>query len=113
MASEQLPEKEIFTKHYASLCSTLTDINELLPFFVQEDIISFHTQEEISTIVTTQEKVQKLLSHISGPLTAGDATGFQKMLTVMKDHGIQDTKDLAIQINSEIKTLNIEGKCEG
>ena len=106
-------ENEIFTKHYASLCSTLTDINELLPFFVQENVITALAQEEISTITITEEKVKKLLSHISASLTAGDATGFQKMLTVMKYHGIQDTKYLAMQINSEIKALNIEGKCEG
>ena len=113
MASEQLTEREIFKKYYASLCITLTDINGLLPFFVQERIISFHALEEISAIITTQGKVGKLLLHISGPLTAGDATGFHKMLTIMKEHGSQATKDLAVKMNSEIEASSTEREPEG
>ena len=72
---EQLKEKDVFTRHYASLCKTLTDINTLLPYFVSENIISISDYEEISVLnVTNSEKVVKLLSHISGPLEAGDAS---------------------------------------
>ena len=113
MAGEQSTEREIFTKHYASLCTTLTDINNLLPFFVQEQIINFHVLEEISAITTTLGKLKKLLSHISGPLTAGNAMGFLKMLTIMKEHGSQATKDLAAKMNSEMEALSIEREPEG
>ena len=71
-------EKDIFTKHYASLCSTLTDVNNLLPHFVQGNIISTDDLEEINAITTTRDKVEKLLSHISGPLKVGDAKGFDQ-----------------------------------
>ena len=102
MAGAQLTEKDIFMKHYASLCSTLIDINNLLPYFVQEGIISIDDLEKIHEANTMREKVQKLLLHITGPLEAGYATGFHKMLTIMVDHGNQSTKDLAVKMKSEI-----------
>lgn len=98
----QLNVKDIFTKHYSSLCNTLTDINNLLPFFVQEKIINANDIEEINAIVTIPKKVEKLLSHISGPLTAGDARGFDTMLTIMKEHGSQSTKHLALKMSCEM-----------
>ena len=112
-AGEQLKEKDIFTRHYSSLCSTLTDIKDLLSLFVQENIISTNGIEEISSpSLTNSEKVVKLLSHISGPLKAGDAKGFHTMLNIMKEHGSQSTKDLAVKISSEIIS-NSEREHEG
>ena len=97
MTGVQLNEGD-FTRHYASLCNTLTDVNNLLPYFVQKDIINISDVEEINAIITTTKKVEKLLSHISGPLTAGDPKEFHMMLTIMKEHGNQTTKDLAVKI---------------
>ena len=97
MTGVQLNEGD-FTRHYASLCNTLTDVDNLLPYFVQKDIISTSDLEEINAIVTTTKQVEKLLSHISGPLRAGDTKGFHMMLTIMKKHGNQTTKDLAVKI---------------
>ena len=114
MAGEQLTETIVFIKNYASLCNTLTDINGLLPFFIQESIISFHDLEEVSAITTTQGKVGKLLAHIYGPLTAGDTTGFHKMLTIMKEHGSQATKDLAVKMmNSEMEVSSTKRELKG
>ena len=101
--------KEIFTRHYASLCSTLTDVDHLLPYFVQDSIISTNDVQEINAIVTTRHKVQKLLSHISGPLTAGDTKGFYVMLTIMKEHGSQSTYDLAIKMSSSVISKTEDG----
>ena len=98
----QSKKKEIFTRHYASLCNTLTDVDHLLPYFVQENIINTSNEEEINAITTTSNKVRKLLSHICGPLTAGDAKGFHTMLTIMKEHGNQSTKDLAVRMSHEL-----------
>ena len=111
MTGVQLNEKEVFTRHYASLCNTLTDVNNLLPHFVQKDIISTSDVEEITTIITTSKKTEKLLSHISGPLIAGDPKGFHMMLTIMKEHGNQSTKDLALKImtSSNISKMVHEG----
>ena len=98
-------EKDIFTKHYASLCSTLTDVNNLLPYFVQENIISTNDLEEFNAITTTHNKIEKLLLRISGPLTAGDAEGFHALLTIMKNYGDQSTKGLAKRINREVTSV--------
>ena len=113
-AGEQLKEKDVFTRHYASLCKTLININTLLPYFVSENIISISDHEETSTLnITNSEKVVKLLSHISSPLEAGDAKVFHKMLDIMKKHGCQSTIDLADKMISEMLTSNSERKCEG
>ena len=108
MTGLQLNEKEVFTRHYASLCNTLTDVNNLLPHFVQRNIISTSDVEDIDTITTTAKKVEKLLSHISGPLTAGDPKGFYMMLTIMKEHGNQSTKDLAMKIMTSSNNSKME-----
>ena len=112
-AGEQLKKKDIFIRHYSSLCNTLTDIKTLLPYFVQENIISTSDKEEINALNTSSEKVEKLLSHISGPLKAGDARGFHTMLNIMKEHGSQSTKDLVVKMNSEIISSNSEREHEG
>ena len=106
MADVQSNKKDILTKHYASLCTILTNVDSLLPYFVQEKIISTNDVEEINAITTVPKKVEKLLSHISGPLTAGDVKGFHTMLTIIKQHGNQSTKDLAKRMSHEL-TLTI------
>ena len=115
MAGKQLKEKEIFTKHYASLCNTLTDINHLLPYFVQESVISVSDEEEIDACKTIRAKVKKLLSHISGPLKAENenTTGFYKMLTIMADHGNHGTKDLAEKMSSKLTSSSSKVQHEG
>ena len=105
--------KQIFTRHYASLCSTLTDVDHLLPYFVQDSIISTNDVQEINAITTKPKKVEKLLSHISGPLTAGDTKGFHTMLTIMKEHGNWSTHDLAVKMSSEVTLAINETEDEG
>ena len=90
-----LEEHKVFTENYARICSTLTDIDDLLLYFVQKKIIKPEDQDDIKTSAKTKEKVNKLLKHISGPLQAGDSKGFYTMLDIMKNHGSQATKDLS------------------
>ena len=108
-------EKKIFTKHYASLCDTITDVDHLLPHFVAENIINTNDVKVIDAMNTPLSKVKELLSHISGPLKAGDAKGLHTMLTIMKKHGNQSTIDLADKMSHEVaSTINKtedEGKC--
>ena len=94
----------VFTNHYAKLCNTLTDIDNLLPYFVEENIISINDVDEINAIVpsTKKLKVQKLMTHISGPLTAGNTEVFYTMLRIMEDYGHQATQQLADQINRSL-----------
>ena len=87
--------KDVFTNHYSALCTTLTDIDSLLPFFVAKKIITINDQTIIKGQTGTLNKVTALLPHISGPLDAGNSEGFQIMLTIMNEHGHQATKNLA------------------
>ena len=113
MAGPQCKEEDIFISHYSSLCNTLSDVNNLLPYFVQENIISTSDVEEINAIAATSKKVEKLLEKISGPLRAGDAKGFHIMLTIMREHGTQSTKDLAARISHEVISCNSIMKRKG
>ena len=106
MAAHQSPsEEEVFTTHYSQLCNTLTDVDNLLPHFVQHGVISTNDLEEISTIVPSTKKVQKLLMHISGPLKAGNTEMFYTMLRVMEEYGLQATNQLADQIKQSLSEI--------
>ena len=108
----RLNEEIIFTRHYASLCNTLTDVDNLLPYFVQENIINT-SDVESTDATTTANKVEKLLSHISGPLVAGHTEGFYVMLTIMKEHSKRSTHDLAVKMSHELTLANDKPEDEG
>ena len=95
-------EYQQFIGHYSKLCDTLTDVNNLLPYFVQEKIISVSDHQEIIAIVPLKGKVQKLMEYIAGPLQHGDVEGFLIMLDIMENHGNKATQQLAEQIKREI-----------
>ena len=99
-----LKEYDVFTENYAKFCSTLTDIENLLQYFVQEKIIKPEDQDDIKISAKTQDKVKKLLKHIAGPLEAGDSKGFYTMLNIMENHGVQATKYLAESLQTELST---------
>ena len=98
-------ELTIFKENYASLCNTITDINELLKYFVAEKIITMNQQEEITACITRSERVSKLLLNISGPLEAGNSKGFYTMLKIMKTHGVDATQCLASHIVAKVENL--------
>ena len=99
-----LPEQKMFTRHYSQLCDTLTDVDNLLPHFVQEGVITNNDLEEISAIVpsTKKQKVQKLMIHASGPLKAGNTEVFYIMLRIMEEHGHHATRHLADKIRQSL-----------
>ena len=113
MAGLQSNEKDIFTNHYASLCNTLTDVNSLLLYFVQENVITTNDVEEINASKIKSERVEKLLSHISGPLESGDTKGLHTMLTIMKEYGNQSTKDLAVKMSCKVASAINKTESEG
>jgi len=94
MATLQTKEQQVFIGHYSKLCDTMTDIDSLLPHFVQQKIIPVDDLEDTSSL-TRLGKVKKLLSHISGPLQAGNSKGFYSMLSIMEERGVQATRELA------------------
>ena len=107
MASHQL--EEVLTKYYPKLCSTLTDVGNLLPHFVQEKIITKNDDlEKINAIVTSTEKVQKLMVHISGPLEAGNTKVFYIMLRIMEEYGHLATQQLAHQIRRSLLSVIVD-----
>ena len=104
MASHQL--EEVLTNYYPKLCSTLTDVGNLLPHFVKEKVITKKDDlEKINAIVTSTEKVQKLMVHISGPLEAGNTKVFYIMLRIMEKYGHLATQQLAHQIRRSLPVI--------
>ena len=101
----QLKEKEIFRDHYSKLCNTVVDIDNLLPHFVQENIIQVDDLDEIKAKPRTTDKVVKLLQYISGPLQAGCVKTFHIMLTIMEEHGTQATRELASTMSSLVSAM--------
>ena len=108
-AQQSLSEEKVFTRHYSQLCNTLTDVDNLLPHFVQQRVISTNDLEELNSIVPSTKKVQKLLMHISGPLKAGNSEVFYTMLRIMEEYGLQATSQLADQIRRSLPTTD-EGR---
>ena len=88
-------EYAVFTNHYAQLCYTMVDINNLLPCFVQEKLIKVGDLEEINAKERTKDKVIKLLHFIDGPLQAGSIECFYTLLRIMEHHGTVSTAELA------------------
>jgi len=99
----EFDELAVFRENYVSLCNTITDINELLRYFVTENIINGEQEEKIKTVCTTKsDKVSKLLLYISEPLESGESNGFYTMLQIMKTHGVEVTQHLADQIITRV-----------
>ena len=103
-SASTLKELSVFQKYYAKLCSTVTDINNLLKYFVSQRIINIDDEEEIKSVVIASEKVRKLLLHISGPLRANNTEGFYIMLDIMKEHGMRATQQLAYLLLTELES---------
>ena len=94
---------KVLSIYYPSLCSTLTDIDPLLPRFVAAGVISApHGFDSIKSQNTILKRVQELLSHISGPLQDGNTAPFYSLLEIMEQHGTQATRQLAEKMRSEL-----------
>jgi len=93
-------ELTVLQENYAILCNTMTDIDNLLKYFVTERIITMDEEEKIKQCVTRSDKVRMLLLNISGPLKAGNESGYYVMLKVMKKYGTDATQKLAVHMES-------------
>ena len=99
-------EHELFLAHYPELCKAITDVENLLPYFVQAHIISAANHQEINAKCILHKKAEALMSYISGPLESGNTEQFYTMLKIMEEHGNQATEALAKQIRSKISKYN-------
>jgi len=96
-------EYKVFKETYPQLMKTLTDIDDLLTYFVARNIITMRQEDDIKQLSVPQERVRRLLLIISGPLESGDKNGFYVLLDIMKNHGTQSTQDLAENILSKLR----------
>jgi len=88
-------DKEVFKSYYDKFCGTMTDVEDLLKYFVTENIISTDDQSEIFQTKRPSQKVALLLKHISGPLESGNNKPFRIMLRIMVQHGNLSTAELS------------------
>lgn len=102
MTSAQSREESVFISHHSKLRHTLTDIDTLLPHFVEGDIISESKLNEMKSLKSTA-KVTRLLTQISNQLKAGHTKDFYAMLSIMKKYGDKTTKDLSCTIMSTLR----------
>ena len=107
MADFDAKEKEVFGGHFLTLCDTVTDIESLLPHFVQTNVITVGDLEEINSISRVEKKVEKLLLHVNGPLSAGNTKNFYAILNVMMTHGAQATRELAVKMQDAVSTKQV------
>ena len=82
----------------------MTDIENLLKYFITANIITTDDQSEILAPPKLTSKVTFMLRHISGPLEAGDTKPFRMMLDIMEKHGNFSTKSLAISAKKCLMT---------
>ena len=99
-------ELDVLKEYYPKLISTITDIDNLLAYCVQEKIIGFSEEGQIRHIQGQPDKVKSLLEHISGPLEGGNDRGFYKFLDIMKSEGKQATKDLALSMEQSLSNYS-------
>jgi len=96
-------EMEVFTEYYPKLCNTMMDIENLLKYFVQKNIIKSGDQDVICSNDKSCDKVRAFLNYISGPLEDGNEEGFHTMLNIMEKHGVEATKKLAKELKTTLK----------
>ena len=97
-------DKEVFKSNYDKFCSAMTDIENLLKYFITVNIINTDDQSEIFAIPRPSQKVEMLLKHISGSLEAGNTKPFRMMLDIMEKHGNLTTNQLAISVRKFLVT---------
>ena len=92
---------EVFTDHYSKLQNILP-INNLSGHFVSERIITFEEEQVIQQTVVQSQAASIVLRKIANSLKAGHTRSFDKLLSIMKDHGGLSCEELANQIRGEL-----------
>ena len=92
---------QVFTNHYCKLQNVLP-IKNLSGHFVSERIITFEEEQVIQQTVVQSQVASIFLRKIANSLKAGSTRSFDKLLTIMRDHGGLDCEELANQISGEL-----------
>ena len=77
---------EVFTRNYARLVDVLP-IKSLTHHFVKDELISFDEEEIILQTPSRSEAASMVLRKIGGSLKANLTTSFDKLLSIMEQHG--------------------------
>ena len=99
-------EYSVFMKYFAALTHTLTDIDNLLPHFISNGIITIEDTDEVKSKPRQSDQLRQLLKHIEGPLRVNDARNVYILLDVMSTHGSISTKRLAATMRGMQVHLN-------
>ena len=92
----QSKEESVLETHYSELYA-LSDIGDLLPHFVEENIIGEGNLNEMKSR-TSYVNINRLLSLVSRRLKSGNKKDFYAMLNIMKKHGTETTRGLSSTI---------------
>ena len=77
---------EVFTRNYARLVDVLP-IKSLTHHFVKDKLISFDEEEIILQTSSRSEAASMVLRKIGGSLKANLTASFDKLLSIMEQHG--------------------------
>lgn len=91
----------MFTKYYASLTSTLP-IKNFTSHFISGGVISFEDEEVIQQMARLSEGFSLVLRKIASSLKAGQTKSFDKLLSIMEQHGGLSCSELVANIREEL-----------
>ena len=91
----------MFTKYYAKLVNVLP-IKTLTHHFVKDEIISFDEEEMIIQTAGRCQAAGIVLRKIGGSLKADLTTSFDKLLSIMEQHGGASCAELVNEIRQAI-----------
>ena len=96
----------MLNKYFEQLCN-ISDLDSLLPYFEDREIITVHQHVEIeNSNSTTEDKMKLLIDNIDLPLQNGSTERFDVMIEIFIDHGVRETKLMATLMRREVKGTN-------
>ena len=94
----------ILGKYFDQLCS-ISDLDLLLPHFVERFIISFYQLVEMieNSYSSSDDRMRMLIENVSLPLQSGVTEPFDCFIDILEHHGMDETKMMATSMKREIK----------
>ena len=86
------------------MCKSVTDATKLSPHIVSKGLISTDFSMELHSIESHSKQVEKLLQCIIGPVEGGNVQVFYDFLDVLQQYGLLPTKQLAMEMKSDLNT---------
>ena len=92
---------KVFTKNYAKLVDILP-VKSLVHHFVNDEIIDFDEEETIMQTTVRSEAARILLRKIAGSLKAQLTTSFDRLLSIMEQHGGASCAELVNKMRQDL-----------